>query len=57
MVVFKQSQIAHNTNISPSTKNARAESIGENVRDREHQHEREFRGRPGHLGGDVAYVA
>jgi hypothetical protein len=55
MVVFKQSQIANGTNISPRIKNKRAESMGEDARDREHQHEREFSGRQDHLGGDVAY--
>ncbi len=41
MVVFKQSQIANGTNISPRIKNKRAESMGEDARDRKHQHERE----------------
>jgi len=41
MIVFKQSQIANGTNISPRIKNKRAESMGEDARDRKHQHERE----------------
>jgi hypothetical protein len=41
MVVFKQSQIANGADISLRIKNKRAESMGGDVRDREHQHERE----------------
>jgi hypothetical protein len=55
MVVFKQSQIANGTNISPRVKNKRAESMGEDARDRKHQHESELSGMQDHLGGDVAY--
>ena len=55
MVVFKQSQIAHDTNVSPRIENKRAESMGEDARDREHQHERKLSRRPDHQGFDVAY--
>ena len=41
MVVFKQSQIANGTNISPRTKTNEQSRVGEDARDREHQHERE----------------
>jgi hypothetical protein len=55
MVVFKQSQIANGTNISPRIKNKRAESMGEDARDRKHQHESELSGMQDHRGFDVAY--
>jgi hypothetical protein len=55
MVVFKQLQIANGTNISPRSKNKRAESMGEDTRDGEHQHEKVSSGRQDYLGGDVAY--
>jgi len=54
-VMFKQSQIAHDTNISLRVKNKRAESMGEDARDREHQHERKLRGMHDHRGRGVAY--
>ena len=40
MVVFKQLQFANGTTNSPRGKNKRAESVGEDARDKEHQHER-----------------
>jgi len=55
MVVFKQSQIANGTNISPRIKNKRAEQRGGDARDREHQHERELSGRQDLPGENVAY--
>jgi hypothetical protein len=39
IVVFKQSQIANGTNISLRSENKRAELMGEDARDRKHQHE------------------
>jgi len=39
MVVFKQSQIANGTNISLRIENKQAELMGEDARDRKHQHE------------------
>ena len=35
--------------------NKRAESMGEDARDREHQHERKLSGMQDRRGGDVAY--
>jgi len=41
MVVFKQLRIANGTNISLRTKTNERSRVGEDARDREHQHERE----------------
>jgi hypothetical protein len=41
MVVFKQSQMANGINISPASKRNERSRVGEDARDREHQHERE----------------
>ena len=42
MVVFKQTQIASGTNISPpASKTNERSRVGEDARDREHQHVRE----------------
>ena len=53
MIVFKQSQMTQTSH--PRGENKRAESVGEDARDREHQHERKLSRRPDHPGGDVAY--
>ena len=55
MVIFKQSQMANGTDSSPRVKNKRVELMGEDARDREHQHEWELSGRPDHPGGNLVY--
>jgi len=39
----------------PASKTNERSRVGEDARDREHQHERELSGRQDHLGGGVAY--
>jgi hypothetical protein len=55
MVVFKQSQIANGQTTHPASKTNERSRVGEDARDREHQHEKELSGRQDHLGEDVAY--
>ena len=54
MVVFKQSQMAQTSH--PASKTNERSRVGEDARDREHQHERELiSGRQDLPGEDVAY--